>query len=109
MGLVLPEYLAGSPQGPWDADEEFVNRLIRELDLSPDQAKKMRVIVAWRQQEEIRSITEHAFDDLPEEMQTSLNAARTMADRRIEHILDDKQRERYRELIAGMDRQNGDE
>jgi hypothetical protein len=99
VGLVAPDVVnAVSAERDWDADEDFVRRYIKELALTPDQADKLRMILAAREQEEIASIKSFGAQNLPDGLRTLLNQAGDRADDRIQVVLSEEQRERFKEL-----------
>ncbi len=99
VGLVAPDVVnAVSAERDWDADEDFVRRYIKELGLTPDQADTLRMILAAREREEIASIKSFGAQNLPDGLRTLLNQAGDRADDRIQVVLNEEQRERFKEL-----------
>jgi hypothetical protein len=104
VGLLVPELAQASSGGSWDADEDYVSRLQDDLGLSSAQVETLRMILVSRQEEEIRLIKASALSgELPEGLKRLLDANGVKADRRIQEILDDKQKELFQELRDKME------
>ncbi len=101
VGLVAPGVVEAVSSGKsWSADEEFVQALVEELDLKPNQVETLRLILAAREQEKNQHISEFSSSGrLPTGLQNLLDDAGKRADRRIQSILDKDQRERFQKLV----------
>jgi hypothetical protein len=98
VGLVVPDVVeALSVDESQDADEEFIERFTEEYDLTSEQVGLLSMILASREEEEMRQFSSFGHLNLPPELQRRLEGVNKRADDRIQQILNEEQRKLYQE------------
>ena len=78
VGLVVPDVVkAVSADESQDADEEFIARFTKEYDLTSEQVGLLSMILASREEEEMRQFSSFGHQNLPPALQRRLERVNT--------------------------------
>ena len=104
VGVAAPTALAAMREPvPGNPDQQFVQNYVQRFQeqfaLRSDQIRDLRDILLQFYNDKVRIATSAGYQQWPAALQTQLVQAQRQMETRIEHILDESQRERYRREI----------
>ncbi len=98
IGLAVPVVREAWAAAPADGEREaFVARFRARYDLRDEQVRDLRAILLLRDDERLRIAQAFDLQQWPPEARSQLMNAQRRTDRRIEHILDERQLALYRQ------------
>ena len=104
VGVAAPSALAAMREpAAENPDQQFVQSYVRrfqeQFELRPDQIRDLRAILLQFYNDKVRIATSAGYQQWPAALQTQLVQAQRQMEKRIDWILDEKQRELYRREI----------
>ena len=99
VGMAVPAAASDLDGRPGEqAREQDIARYREQFDLRPNQVSDLRAILQSLDDEKVRIVKSADYAELPPRLKDQWMHAQQQTDRRIEYILDEKQRAKYHAL-----------